>query len=96
MPDFNTEIEIEPREYISECTGREIKELIEILHEDGELTGYFNEHRITDPDSVIEIVHNGNLFDIEWTSTVVKLSRNRLMITPEEEKIIKKIAGRLI
>ena len=96
MPDFNTEIEIEPWEYINECTEQEIKRLIEALHENGELTDYFSEHKITDPDSVIEIAHNQNLFDIEWTSVVVKLSRNRLMLTPEEEEIIKKIAGRLI
>ena len=29
MPDFSTEIDIEPWEYISACSKREVKELIE-------------------------------------------------------------------
>jgi len=96
MADFTTEIEIEPWEYLNNCSSGEIKELIECLHKDGELKEYFEGQGIIDPDSVIDIGVNGNILDLEWTEVVVKLSRNRLMLTPEEEEVIKKIAKRLI
>jgi hypothetical protein len=96
MPDFTAEIEIDPYEYVNDCSLSEIEELIEVLHKDGELTKYFKKHGVIDPDAVIEIKHNGNLFDVEWTSVIVKLSRNRLMLTTEEEETIKKIAEKLI
>jgi len=96
MPDFTAEIEIEPYEYVNDCSSSEIKDLIEILHQDGLLKDYFQKNGIIDPHSVIEIKPNGNLFDVEWTSIIVKLSRNRLMLTSEEEETIKKIAEKLI
>ncbi len=96
MADFTAEIEIEPWEYLNNCSSGEIKELIECLHKDGELKEYFEGQGIIDPDSVIDIGVNGNILDLEWTEVVVKLSRNRLMLTPEEEEVIKKIAKRLI
>lgn len=96
MPDFTAEIEIEPWEYVNDCSSQEIDELIEVLHQDGSLKDYFQKHGIVDPDSVIQIQNNGSLLDVEWTEVIVKLSRNRLILTTEEEEIIKKIAQRLI
>ena len=96
MPDFTAEIEIDPYEYVNDCSNQEIEELIEVLHKDGELAKYFQKHGVIDPDAIIKIHHNGNLLDIEWTSVIVKLSRNRLMLTSEEEEAIKKIAEKLI
>jgi hypothetical protein len=96
MPDFTAEIEIEPWEYVNDCSSGEIEELIECLHNDGSLKDYFAKHGVIDPDSVIEIGEKGNILDIEWTETIVKLSKNRLMLTPEEEETIKKIAERLV
>jgi hypothetical protein len=96
MPDFTAEIDIEPWEYVNNCSSGEIKELIECLHSDGLLKEYFIEHGVIDPDSVIEIGEKGNILDIEWTETIVKLSKNRLMLTTEEEETIKKIAERLV
>jgi hypothetical protein len=92
MPDFTAEIEIEPWEYVNDCSSEEVEELIECLHNDGSLKDYFAKH----PDSVIQMQHNGSLLDVEWTEVIVKLSRNRLILTTEEEEIIKKIAQRLI
>ena len=37
MPDFSTSIDIEPWEFVSECSKTEIQELIETLIEDGHL-----------------------------------------------------------
>ena len=96
MADFTAEIEIEPWEYLNNCSSGEIKELIECLHKDGELKEYFDKQGIIDPDTVIDIRVNGNMLDDEWTEVVVKLSRNRLMLNPEEEELIKKIANRLV
>jgi hypothetical protein len=40
MPDFSTEIDIEPYEYISACSKRDIDDLIEGLIEDGHLDSF--------------------------------------------------------
>lgn len=37
MPEFTSEIDIEPSEYLDSCSKSEIKELIEYLVEDGHL-----------------------------------------------------------
>ena len=44
MPDFTAEIEIEPYEYVNDCSLSEIKDLIEILHQDGLLKDYFQKN----------------------------------------------------
>ena len=97
MPEFTAEIDIDPSEFVSDCSTSEIDELIEILHEDGHLTEYFKLNEILDPNSYIVIVGpDANLMDIEWSEVMVKLSRNRLMLSNEEEELIKKIANRLV
>jgi hypothetical protein len=97
MPEYTAEIDIDPSEFISDCSSSEIDELIETLHEDGHLTEYFKLNEILDPNSYIVIVGpDANLMDIEWSEVMVKLSRNRLMLSNEEEELIKKIANRLV
>ena len=97
MPEFTAEIDIDPSEFVSDCSSSEIDELIEILHEDGHLTEYFKLNEGLDPNSYIVIVGpDANLMDIEWSEVMVKLSRNRLMLSNEEEELIKKIANRLV
>ena len=97
MPEFTAEIDIDPSEFISDCSSSEIDELIETLHEDGHITEYFKLNEILDPNSYIVIVGpDANLMDIEWSEVMVKLSRNRLMLSNEEEELIKKIANRLV
>ena len=76
MPEFTAEIDIDPSEFISDCSSSEIDELIETLHEDGHLTEYFKLNEILDPNSYIVIVGpDANLMDIEWSEVMVKLSR---------------------
>jgi hypothetical protein len=97
MPEFSAEIDIDPSEFVSDCSSSEINELIEALHEDGHLTEYFKMNKIPDTNPSIVIVEpNANLMDIEWLDVIVKLSRNRLMLSSEEEELIKKIANRLV
>lgn len=97
MPEFTAEIDIDPSEFVSDCSSSEIDELIEILHEDGHLTEYFKLNEVLDPNSYVVILGpEANLMDIEWSEVIVKLSRNRLMLSSEEEELIKKIANRLV
>ena len=85
MPEFESYVDIDPSDFVSACSKREIKELIECLAEDGYLKPtYYNV-----PED------KQSLLDKIWGETLDKLSNNRLMLTTEEEEIITKIANRL-
>lgn len=86
MPDFSTYIDIEPYEYVSECSQRDIVELIETLVEEG--------HISRSALVSIEREKNKNLLDEEWDTITDKLNQNRLMLSNEEEEIIRKISKR--
>lgn len=86
MPDFSTEIDIEPYEFVSECSKREIVELIECLVEEG--------HISRSAVISIETDRNKNLLDEEWDVITDKLNQNRLMLSNEEEELIRKISKR--
>ena len=83
MPDFTTEIDIEPYEYVSECNKREIRELIEVLIEDGHLS-----------QSALPVVKSKhrNMLDDEWDEVIVKLQSSRLVMSEEDEKMIREIS----
>lgn len=86
MPDFSTEIDIEPYEYVSACSKREIVELLESLVEEG----HISRSAIT----AIEDDRNKNLLDEEWDVITDKLNQNRLMLSNEEEELLRKISKR--
>jgi len=86
MPDFSAEIDIEPYEYVSACSKREIVELLESLVEGG----YISRSAI----SAIDADRNKNLLDEEWDVITDKLNQNRLMLSNEEEELIRKISKR--
>ena len=83
MPDFTTEIDIEPYEYVSECNKREIRELIEVLIDEGHLS-----------QSALPVVKNKhrNMLDDEWDEVIVKLQTSRLVMSEEDEKMIREIS----
>jgi hypothetical protein len=83
MPDFTTEIDIDPYDYVSECSKREIRELIEVLIEDGHLS-----------QSVLPVVKSKdrNLLDDEWDEVVIKLQSKRLVMSDEDEQMIREIS----
>jgi hypothetical protein len=83
MANFETYVDIGPGEFIENCSSREIKELVDILLEEGHLDG----EPVTSP------IHH-NLLDEEWAKTIGKLMRSRLFLSNEEEMIIKNIANR--
>jgi transcription initiation factor IIE alpha subunit len=80
MPELQSYIDVDPSEFISACSKREIKKLIEILTDDG----HIDYGRITS--------ENQNLFDKNWEEALYKLNGNRLRLTIEEEETILKIS----
>jgi hypothetical protein len=87
MPEFYVEdLDIDPSDFVSACSKREIGELIDALAEDGYIVKPINSVPAEDK----------NLMDEDWDVVMGKLGgRGRLRLTNEEEEIIKKIADRL-
>lgn len=82
MPTFYADdIDIDPGEYLDNCSSREKEKLVEYLREEGYIT---------------DVVTSNSVLDLEWAEVIQKISGNaRLLLTSEEEEIIKKIASRL-
>ncbi len=88
MPDFSTEIDIDAWDYISACSKREVKELIEALVEDGHLDSFNGQVKPAN-------THN-SLLDDEWNETLNKLRDSRHLLSSEDENRITDIAKRLV
>lgn len=83
MPNFRTYVDIEPKEFVDNCSDGEIEELVDILIEEGYLDGI----------PVTSDRHH-NLLDEEWVNTIGKLIRSRLLLSNEDEETIKRIASK--
>lgn len=83
MADFRTYVDIEPKEFVDNCSDGEIEELVDILIEEGHLDG----------EPVTSERHH-NILDEEWVKIVGKLMRSRLLLSNDEEMTIKNIANR--
>jgi hypothetical protein len=88
MPDFSTEIDIDAWDYISACSNREVKELIEALVENGHLDSFNGQVKPVN-------THN-TLMDDEWWTALVKLRDSRHLLSPEDENRITDIAKKLV
>lgn len=77
-------IDIDIEDIVWNMSDREKQELVDELYDDGYV-----------PKQMGVSESESNLLDITWQNTISKLSKGRLMITPEEEEIISKIANRL-
>ena len=86
MPDFSTEIDIEPWEYISSCSKREIDELIKTLIEDGHLDS-FNGKVISKGDT--------SLMSMEWDEALTKIRNSKHLLSIDDENVIINIANKL-
>jgi hypothetical protein len=82
MPEFRTEIDIEPYEYVNECSKYEIKELINELRDHG----YLNEDGIEK--------ENKTLDDIEFEKALMKIESHRQYLSLEEEAFIVNLSKR--
>jgi hypothetical protein len=83
MANFRTYVDIEPKEFVDNCSDGEIEELVDILIEEGHLDGI----------PVTSDRHH-NLLDEEWVKIIGKLNRSRLLLSNDEEMTIKNIANR--
>ena len=83
MANFSTYFDIEPDEYVQNCSSQEIEYLVNILIEEGYLDG-----------EPITSNRHHNLLDKEWSVIMGKLMKSRLMLTNDEESLIKNISNR--
>ena len=83
MADFRTYVDIEPKEFVENCSEGEIEELVDVLIEEGYLDGI-----------PVSSDRHHNLLDSEWMKIMNKLMKSRLLLTNEEETLIKNIANR--
>jgi|LauGreDrversion4_2_1035121.scaffolds.fasta_scaffold1029569_2 hypothetical protein len=82
MPTFYAEdIDIDPDEFVSSCDSHEIEELIDCLVEDGYVI------RVNTPSESVS--------DEELDQALAKIKYFRVMLTAEEEELIKKIGNRV-
>tara|TARA_R110000822_G_scaffold24150_5_gene73846 strand:- start:3961 stop:4209 length:249 start_codon:yes stop_codon:yes gene_type:complete len=81
MPDLTAEIDIDPWEYVRECSRREIKELIEALKEE------VGAKVLIDDDA-------DNVLDITYKEALGKLYSKRIYLTLEEEEFIINLANK--
>jgi hypothetical protein len=87
MPDFRTEIEVEPWEYVSSCNRNEIDKLIETLIDDGHLV-QFNGKVVPKKEGI-------SIMDMDWADVITKLKNSKHLLSVEEENTIIEIANKL-
>jgi len=88
MPDFSTSVEIEPWEYVSECSGRDIEDLIESLVEEGHLDRFNGK--------VVPKKGNVSVMDLEWDEIILKIRNSKHLLSNEDESRISEIANKLV
>lgn len=87
MPEFAAEIDIDPDEFVSECSSSEIKQLIKALIEDGHIMPHMIK---TD-----EQVNLPNILDEEWDVICEKIRQSRLVMQQSDEDTIREIFKKL-
>jgi hypothetical protein len=85
MPEFTTEIDIDPYEYVDECSRHEKQELIDELVSRGFVL------QISSPSGT-----QSNLLEIEWMNNIAKLATLRQRVTLEEEQAIKELVSKYL
>ncbi len=83
MAEFKAYVDIEVGEFVENCSSREIEELVDILIEEGYLDG-----------QPVTSERHHNLLDEEWTKMIGKLMKSRLLLSNEDEMIIKNISNK--
>jgi hypothetical protein len=84
MPEFETYVDVDVDDFLSECSPREKEELIDALVEDGWVV------RVA-PKGVIPEERLPSIPEIEWQELVNKLSSVRITIHQEDEDQIREI-----
>lgn len=94
MPEFSQYVEVEAEidvsvdDFLSLCSKRELKELVDALLEDG--------HLLIKPDGTLNYAHDDNmsLIEREWHQMCDELKYIKLMMTNEDEEQIKSIVNK--
>jgi hypothetical protein len=81
MPDFTAEIDIDPWDYVRECSRADIKELIEALKEE------VGSRVLVDDDA-------DNVLDISYKEALDKLYSKRIYLTLQEEQFILNLSNK--
>jgi hypothetical protein len=89
MPTVNDYIDVEMdvsvNDFLSSCDSSDIEEIIEALVEDGWIK----------KTNIIKVEgKNNSILENEFNNTINKISDNRLLLTNEEEEILRKISNR--
>jgi hypothetical protein len=82
MPEYTAEIEVNPDEFLSDCSSSEIKELIDALIEDG----HIQPHQV-----IVGGQDNRSYLDVEWDEICEKIRKSRLVMTQSDEDTIRQI-----
>jgi hypothetical protein len=82
MPEYTAEIEINPDEFLSDCSSSEIKEIIEALIEDG----HIQPHQV-----IVGGQDTRNYLDEEWDNICEKIRKSRLTMCQSDEDTIRQI-----
>jgi hypothetical protein len=88
MPEFTTEVDIDPSEFIDSCSKKEKERLIEILVEDGEI-----EPTQADKNKGTG-VSKPNTNDQTFWDSLEQLSKCRDLLSLEEENFINNLANK--
>lgn len=81
MPDFETWVDIDVDDFYRECSTREKKELAEMLIDDNYASPF---NRLSD-----------TIGEADLDQALAKILQFRLLLTVEEEELIKKIGNRV-
>jgi hypothetical protein len=88
MPEFTTEIDIDPSEFVDSCSNGELKRLVEILEEDGHI----------EPSQSSKSNNTGvrrpNINDQTFWCSLEKLAKCRDLLSIEEENFINNLANK--
>jgi hypothetical protein len=88
MPEFSTEIDIDPSEFIDACSKRERDRLIEILEEDGYIQSS------TETTGKNNGVRRPNVNDQRFWDSLNKLAKCRDLLSIEEENFINNLGDK--
>lgn len=86
MPDFTTEIDIDPYDYVSECSSREIQTLIDEL----ERRGFIKKN------SRLSGQEAQTIDDDDFSEMVYKIMENKHQLTVADEEDLARIHSRLV
>lgn len=81
--DVDAEINLSVDEFIELCSEKDINEFIETLKATGQWIILNN------------LAHNESIQETEFNKMLIKLYKNRLQLTNEEDEILRKISSRL-